>query len=189
MDLATLLERCRRGDELAWEAFVRQYQSRVYGIAYHYAGNPDDARDLAQEIFVRLYEKRGRWVAPEQFLPWLIRLSRNACIDQLRRRAARPSLTGVSLDQVADVRASGGDPEDVRAAGARKRLLFRALQSLGALSREIILLKDIQGLSLEEAAGVLGVPIGTVKSRSNRARIELAQKVLALDADAGKDAW
>ena len=87
MDLTLLLDRCRRGDELAWEALVREYQGRVYGIAYGYTGDPDDARDLAQDIFIRVYKRLDSCREPDRFLPWLIRLARNAAVDHLRAAA------------------------------------------------------------------------------------------------------
>ena len=159
---------------------MRQFQGRVYAIAYHYAGNREEARDLAQEIFVRLYETRGRWAEADMFVPWLIRVSRNLCLDHLRRRKARPPAEDIPVDEMHSLAAPGSTPEEEYVARLRKSVVHRALQALGRLSREMILLKEIQGLSLEEIASVLNIPLGTVKSRSNRARIELAQKVLAL---------
>jgi len=184
MELPALLERCRQGDDLAWEAFVRQFQGRVYSIATGYASNPDDTRDFAQEIFVRLYETRGRWAPPEVFVPWLVKVARNLCLDQLRRRKARPPAEDVLADEMPDLAGTAESPEAAVIGDSRRRLVWRALRSLGPLSREIILLKDIQGLALEEIATMLRVPLGTVKSRSNRARLELATRVLALDGEA-----
>jgi RNA polymerase sigma-70 factor, ECF subfamily len=181
MELNILLERCRQGDDLAWEAFVRQFERRIYSIASGYASGPDEARDWAQDIFVRVYETRGRWAPAEAFVPWMVRVARNVCLDQLRRKKARPPAEDVQADEMWDLAATGGDPEAALETAGKQRLVWRALQSLGHLSREIIQLKDIQELSLEEVAAMLRVPIGTVKSRSNRARLELAERVLALE--------
>jgi RNA polymerase sigma-70 factor (ECF subfamily) len=183
MDLAVLLERCRAGDTLAWEALVRGYQSRIYGIAYHYAGNPEDARDLAQEVFLRIYQRLGACTAPEMFLPWIIRIARNACVDHLRRGKIRGRGRSVALDTIGDLPDRGHTPEEQWADNSRKLLIYRALEQLTGLNREIILLKEIQGLQLEEIASMLKVPLGTIKSRSNRARIELARKVMALSGE------
>jgi RNA polymerase sigma-70 factor (ECF subfamily) len=180
MEIAPLLERCRKGDELAWEALVRRFQSRIYGLAYHYAGNAEDARDLAQEVFVRLYESLGLCTDAKTFIPWMIRIGRNICIDHLRRKKARPPAEDIPVEESYNLSDQGQTPEEIYAADSRKQLIYRALQSLTALNREIILLKEIQGLSLEEIASLLGVPLGTIKSRSHRARVELAQAVLAL---------
>lgn len=185
MELPALLERCRQGDDLAWEAFVRQFQGRIYSICSGYAPNPDMARDMAQEVFVRLFETRGRWAPVETFVPWLIKVARNLCLDLLRRRKARPPAEDVLADEMPDLAGSGPSAEADLMAGDRRRLVWKALRSLGPISREIILLKDIQGLALEEIATMLRIPIGTAKSRSNRARLELASRLLALDPDAG----
>jgi len=184
MELPALLERCRQGDELAWEALVRQFQGRVYSICAGYAHTPDEARDMAQEVFVRLYETRGRWAPADSFVPWMVKVARNLCLDQLRRRKARPPAEDVLADEMVDL--AGGDlsPEAELLGDSRRRLVWRALRSLGPISREMILLKEIQGLALEEIARMLHIPIGTVKSRSNRARLELAARVLAIDPGA-----
>ncbi len=184
MDLVYLLDRCRQGDDLAWEAFVRQFQGRVYSIASGYALRTDEARDLAQDIFVRLYETRGHWAPADHFLPWLVRVARNMCLDHLRRKHARPPAEDLLADQM-ELADGSATPEASLESVARRRLVWRALRSLGHLSREVILLKEIQGFTFEEIAAMLRLPIGTVKSRSNRARLELAERILALQPGAG----
>jgi len=188
MDLAILLERCRAGDELAWEALVRQFQARVFGIAFHYTGNAEDARDLAQEIFIRIYSHLDLCADERMFVPWMIRISRNACIDHLRRKKARPAPVDIAVEEMVHLQAAGPNPEEHWMADSRKRVIHLAFRRLTALNREIILLREILGLSLDEIASVLKIPLGTVKSRSNRARIELAERVRALAADAGEAA-
>jgi len=180
LDPAELLQRCLAGDELAWEALVRTHQARVYGIAYAYTGDADDARDLAQEIFVRVFRKLDTCPDPGCFLPWLIRVARNAAVDHLRRRKARPPARDIPADEMLTLAASGPSPEEELNAESRRRLVYRALQKLSEINREIILLKDIQGLALEEISAMLNVPLGTVKSRTNRARLELAKAVMSL---------
>jgi len=179
MDLATLLEKCKRGDQLAWEALVRQYQGRVFAIAYHYVGNTEDARDLAQDIFIRLYGT-VRTVDHERFVPWLIRIARNASIDFLRRRNVRPRSGETDISEMTDLATGDADPEEMCDAHLRRNLIYRALSKLTGLNREMIILKEIHELPIEEIASLLGVPVGTVKSRSNRARLELAQRIIEL---------
>ncbi|MBP1595488.1 MAG: polymerase sigma factor RpoE [Acidobacteria bacterium] len=183
MDLSLILARCKSGDALAWEALVRQFQSRVYGIACHYVGNAEDGRDLAQEIFVRIYQNIQTCADAGMFIPWMIRISRNACIDHLRRKRARSLGRDIGIDQAAGLPDRGANPEQQTAANARKRVIYRALQEITALNREMILLKEIQGLKLEEIASLLKVPLGTIKSRCNRARLELARRIMALTSE------
>lgn len=174
------MDRCRAGDELAWEEFVRQFQGRVFAIACSYARTRDDGRDLAQDIFVRLYEKRRLWPAPEVFVPWMIRTARNLCIDYVRRVKARPSGVDASEELLQEMKSADRDPEEHWTASAAKAAVWRALRRLTGINREIIVLRDIQGLSLEEVAVLLKIPMGTIKSRSNRARLELARKLVDL---------
>ena len=160
---------------------MRRYQARVYGLALHYVRNAEEARDLAQEVFVRIYAKLGTFRGHETFVSWMLRLARNLCIDHLRRVRARVPTTDLPADEGPELPDAGPTPEAAYAADARKRLVYRALGRLSDPYREIILLKDIQGLKLGEIATMLGVPVGTVKSRSNRARLELARAVLDLN--------
>lgn len=182
MELSVLLELVRRGDELAWEAFVRRFQGRIYGLAYHYVSHAEDARDLAQEVFIRIYQNLLQVPDEDGLLPWMLRITRNACIDHLRRRKARPPLGDIPVEDLYGLAAATQNPEEQQLEAARKTAVHRALQELTQLNREMILLKEIQGLPMEEIATMLEVPLGTVKSRSNRARLELAQKLVAQGA-------
>jgi len=181
MDQAQLLQRCQAGDELAWEVLVRTHQGRVCSIAYSYVGEQDEALDLAQEIFVRVYHRLDTCADPDKFVSWLTRLARNACIDHLRRRKARPPRQDIPAEDMVTLRAGGLNPEEQLLRTQRERAVHRALQDLSEINREIIILKDIQGLPLEEIAGMLDLPLGTIKSRSSRARVELAKAITALD--------
>ena len=177
VDQTELLKRCQEGDELAWEVLVRQHQGRICAIAYGYVGEQDEALDLAQDIFIRVYQRLHTCDEAEKFVSWLIRIARNACIDHLRRRKARPPRQDIPADDMVNLSSSSPTPEDHFISSARQRLVHRALQKLSEINREIIVLKDIQGLPLEEISGMLDLPLGTVKSRSSRARIELAKAV------------
>jgi RNA polymerase sigma-70 factor (ECF subfamily) len=181
LDLDTLLERCRQGDDLAWEAMVRRYQGRVYAVAYHYLRDREEARDTAQEVFIKIYRGLGSVREGERFLPWMLRLARNCCIDRLRRLKVRTPPAEVEIERAPQIAAAEATPEEATLAEARRGLLYRALDGLGDKSREMILLRDIQELKLEEIAELLSLPLGTVKSRSHRARLELARVVRGLD--------
>jgi RNA polymerase sigma-70 factor (ECF subfamily) len=184
-DLNTLLERCRLGDALAWEAFVRQHQSRVYGVAFHYLRDAEEARDAAQDVFIKLYNKRDSWKIGDTFVSWMLTLTRNSCIDRIRRRKARPPASDLRVEDGPEIGSQGESPEESAFASARHRILYRAIGKLSEKSREIILLKDIQGLEFQQISKMLNLPVGTLKSRSHRARAELALKLHALDPGLG----
>jgi RNA polymerase sigma-70 factor, ECF subfamily len=185
LDSDTLLARCRQGDDLAWEEFVRQHQGRVFGVAYHYLRNREEARDTAQDIFIKVYQRLDTLREGDALLPWLLRLARNSCLDRLRRLKVRTPPGEVPVDEAPQVAAPTPDPEEETLLGAREALFYRALARLSDKNREMILLKDIQELKLEEISEMLAMPLGTVKSRSSRARLELAKAVRALDPSYG----
>ena len=185
MDQVELLNRCRLGDELAWEALVREYQGRVCSIAFGYVGEQDEALDLAQEIFVRVWDRLDQVADPERFPGWLTSIARNACLDHLRRRKARPPRQDIPAEELTSLASAAPNPEEVWISTSRQRLVHRAMQRLSDINREIIVLKDIQGLPLEDIAGMLDLPLGTVKSRSSRARVELAQAIVDLESGPG----
>jgi RNA polymerase sigma-70 factor (ECF subfamily) len=179
VEVEALLERCRCGDELAWEALVRTYQSSVYAVTRHYLRDHEEARDIAQDVFVRLYERLDSFSGGDTFNAWLLQMARNASIDRLRRIKARPPASDVAFEDA--VMAGTDDPERNASEEARERLLHRAVALLGDKHREVLLLKEIQGLKIEEVAQLLSLPVGTVKSRANRARLELAAVLSRLD--------
>lgn len=188
MELARILQHCRDGDELAWEMLVRRHQARIFGIAMTYVHDPDEARDLAQEIFLRLYRNLDGCREADRFLPWLVRIARNAAVDHLRRRKARPPARDLPVEEAWDLAHPGPSPEDHSEDASRRRLVSAALARLSVINREIIMLKDMQGLPFEEIAGLLDLPLGTVKSRSSRARVELALAVRELMTPPGEGA-
>jgi RNA polymerase sigma-70 factor, ECF subfamily len=183
-ELDLLLSRCRQGDALAWEALVRRYQARIYGFALHYLRDPEDARDAAQDVFIKMYRHLGTFRDGRTFVPWMLRLARNGCIDRIRSRQARPHDCPVSAGEAAEHASLAPSPEDSLLEEARRSLLYRALETLTAANREIVQLKDLEQLKLEDISTRLGLPLGTVKSRSNRARGELAKAVRSLAAAA-----
>lgn len=177
MEDRILIDRCRQGDELAWEHLVRRYQARICSVAYTYTGSEEEALDVAQEVFVRVWKRLDSCRDPERFAAWLLRIARNACLDHLRRRKARPPAQDVPADEMYDLADQGERPDADLERDSQRHVLEVALQRLSPINREAILLKDIQGLPLEEMADMLDLPLGTVKSRCSRARIELARVV------------
>ena len=181
-DLDILLSRCRQGDALAWEALVRRYQARIFGFALHYLRDHEEAKDVAQDIFVKMYQHLGSVRDGRTYLPWMLRLARNCCIDRIRSRKARAHDQVATADDAVERASLEASPEESLIADVRRALLHRALATLTATNRDIVILKDIQQLRLSDISTRLGLPLGTVKSRSNRARLELAKAVRSLEA-------
>ncbi|MCU0240807.1 MAG: RNA polymerase sigma factor [Vicinamibacteria bacterium] len=170
-----LIERCLRGDALAWELIVERYRRRVFHITYKFTGRYEEAEDLAQEIFLRLCRCLDKFRREADFGAWLSSVARNHCIDHYRskRREREVLIDGAdSLDLTA---ASSGDPERELVVDDRRALLQRALARLPVKLREAVILRDLREFSYQEIAAQMKLPEGTVKSRINRGREELAQ--------------
>lgn len=185
VEISALIQRCRRGDALAWEALVREYHGRVLAVTRHYLRNADEARDVAQEIFIRVYERLDSFRGDETFVPWMLRLARNCCIDRIRRNKVRTPEFAVPIEDDPSIASDAQGPDELAHQSERQEMLYRALDKMTATSREMILMKEIQGLKIEEISLMLEVPVGTVKSRSNRARTELARRIRTLDPSYG----
>jgi RNA polymerase sigma-70 factor, ECF subfamily len=175
-----LVGRCRRGDETAWRELVARHTRRVFGIAYRFVGRVDEAEDLTQDIFVKVFQSLDRYRESDgAFSTWVGTVARNHAIDQYRRRReerARRIEDPAVLDTVADGQESALrtlEREDV------KRLVHRGLRALPPDLREPLVLCDLQGLSYDEVAAALQIPLGTVKSRINRGRVELARRLMS----------
>jgi RNA polymerase sigma factor (sigma-70 family) len=170
-----LVVRCLQRDEVAWQLLVERHSRRVLNIAYQFTGRRDEAEELAQEVFLRVFRSLHRFDLTTHFVPWLVRVSRNLCIDEHRSRAReKASLVGDELDpdRTVDRRASPHRELEEQELGARVR---EGLAALGEDLRTALILRDLQGLSYSEIAEVLHLAVGTVKSRIHRARLELAQ--------------
>jgi RNA polymerase sigma-70 factor (ECF subfamily) len=185
LDNEVLLKRCRQGDELAWEALVRRLQARVYGLVYHYLRDREEARDVAQEAFIRIYRNLDKFETDGNLVAWSLRIARNCAIDRIRHLKARPPLEDAPADDHVLVSETHATPDAQAMENETRRLLYRALDLMSAVNREMILLKDIQGLKQHEIAEMLSLPLGTVKTRSSRARVELARRILELDPSYG----
>jgi len=174
-----LLDRCRRGEEAAWHELVALYTRRVFSLAYRFSGRVDEAEDLTQEIFVRVYQSLDRYREADGAFPgWLMTVARNRAIDHYRRR--RQERLGRSEDPVALETVASGDDGPLRSLERHERIQFvhRGLRSLPPDLREPLILFDLQGVPYEEIATALDVPLGTVKSRINRGRVELAKRLM-----------
>ena len=174
------MPRCRVGDEAAWRELVTRHTRRVFGLAYRFTGRVDEAEDLTQEVFVKVYQTLGRYRENDgPFGGWLMAVARNHAIDRYRRgrqerlhRAEDPALLD-SVPAREEHPVAGLEREE------RKRLVHSGLRALPVELRLPLILCDLQGLPYEEIASELGIPLGTVKSRINRARLELAKRLVA----------
>ncbi len=175
---ARLVERCLKGDETAWEDLVRTHTRRVYSICYRFTNSPTDAQDIAQEVFLRVFRSlRSYRPAEGSFGVWLTRLTRNLLIDHYRRSKMDRSTDSIE-DQLPMLEESGSitSRADAMLAGREAgEMLQWALQRLSPDLREVVILRDLEEMEYKEMARVLKVPEGTVKSRLNRGRAELAR--------------
>jgi RNA polymerase sigma-70 factor (ECF subfamily) len=180
-----LVRRCVSGDAAAWQEIVQQYHRRIYNICYRFAGSPDDAADLTQEVFIKMYRTLKTFDGSRaSFMTWVTTVTRNLLVDHFRKGKydrvtdsldATPGNQDEGLtigDQLEDQRA---DPETSVQAKEAQKMVHGALQKLSPELREAVILRDLQDMDYKEIAVVLKVPEGTVKSRINRGRTELAR--------------
>jgi RNA polymerase sigma-70 factor, ECF subfamily len=169
-----LARRAAAGEHEAFEEIVRRHRARVYALALRICRNPDDAEDALQETFIAAYRALPRFDRRARVSTWLYRIATNKCYDVLARR--RPAVDATALPEPAD-------PHDPFARSRRQEQLTQALDALSDPFREAALLCDVCGLTPAEAGEVLGVPEGTMKSRSFRARGLLALALRAAGAE------
>ena len=179
--LETLIQRCLRGDQTAWELIVRQHWRKVFNVAYKFVGKHDEAEDLTQDIFLRVFKSLDTFDRRANFQTWLISVSRNLCIDHYRSvRKERETIDrDIDANELSPPSADQG-PFAALEQRDRVELLRRALSSLPRALRTAVVMRDIQELSYQEIADRLRLPEGTVKSRINRGRTELARQIRKL---------
>ena len=183
--VAMLVRRCIAGDVVAWEEIVQRYNRRIYNICYRFAGSGDDAQDLTQEVFIKMFRTLSSYdVERGAFMTWVTTITRNLLVDHFRK-SKQDRMTD-SLDAapsehedampLSDKIEDKGPSADTGIRGRETReLVHTALQKLSPELREAVILRDLQDMDYKEIATVLKVPEGTVKSRINRGRAELAR--------------
>lgn len=166
--------RAQRGEGRAFSELVARYQDRVYRFLLRLTRSPEDAMDMTQDTFMRAYQGIERWRPDALFRTWLFRIARNLAFDRLRHDKI---VEFVDLDEDADTPDPAAGPEAVLETAQRYRILECVLERMPAPQREIILLREIEGMSYDEIAQVLDLNAGTVKSRLARARTALLDMV------------
>jgi RNA polymerase sigma-70 factor (ECF subfamily) len=179
-----LIQRCLRGDQVAWERIVRLHWRRVFNVAYKFVGKHDEAEDLTQDIFLKIFKSLDTFDRRANFQTWLISVSRNLCIDHYR--SVRKERQTIDRDVDAnELTPAAPEPGPIAALEQRDRvtLLRDALAVLPESLRTAVVMRDIQELSYQDIAARLRLPEGTVKSRINRGRTELARQIRRLRGD------
>lgn len=176
---SSLVSRCLRGEEPAWEELVRLHTRKVYGLCYRFTGSGSEAQDLTQEVFLRVFRTIRTFRSTEgSFATWLARVTRNLLIDHYRRTRQERVTDSIEeqLPMIEEAGATAAVPPDQALAGQETGQILRAtLQKLSPDLREAVILRDLQEMEYREIAEVLQIPEGTVKSRINRGRAELAR--------------
>ncbi len=183
--VAQLVRRCASGDAVAWEEIVQRFHRRIYNICYRFVGSGDDAQDLTQEVFIKVFRTVGSFDGEKaSFNTWLTTVTRNLLVDNFRKK--RDDRATDSMDATLGPEENGSTLAERLASDApsqqvhiesreRREMVHRALQQISPDLREAVILRDLQDMDYREIAQVLKVPEGTVKSRINRGRAELAR--------------
>ena len=183
--VAMLVRRCIAGDSAAWEEIVQRYNRRIYNICYRFAGSGDDAQDLTQEVFIKMFRTLSSYdVERGAFMTWVTTITRNLLVDHFRKSkqdrmtesldtAPSEHEDAMPLSEKIEDKAPTADTS-VQSRETRE-LVHSALQKLSPELREAVILRDLQDMDYKDIAIVLKVPEGTVKSRINRGRAELAR--------------
>lgn len=185
-NIAVVIKRCLAGDGAAWEEIVRGHNRRIYNICYRFTSNPDDAEDLTQEVFIKVYRTLSSFDAQRgAFTTWVTTVTRNLLVDHFRKTKqdrmtdsmdATPAGADDDSYTLGDQIADDKPPPDAAVATQEtQKMVQQALQKLSPELREAVILRDLQDMDYKEIAQALKVPEGTVKSRINRGRTELAR--------------
>ncbi|CAN5881164.1 sigma-70 family RNA polymerase sigma factor [soil metagenome] len=177
----SLIEQCLSGDQVAWEAIVRQNWRKVFNVAYKFVGKHEEAEDLTQDIFLKIFKALATFDRRANFQTWIVSISRNLCIDHYRSVRKERQTIAREVD-TGDLQPASRDRTPYAAAEHQdlRETLRQALQTLPLTLRTAVVLRDLQELSYQEIADRLQLPEGTVKSRINRGRLELARQLRRL---------
>lgn len=181
------VERCLQGDDAAWETIVNIYGRRIFNLSYRYAGRKAEAEDLTQEIFIRIYQNLKSYRSEAgTFQSWVLRVGRNLIIDHFRQtRRFQQSGGSEELETMNLTDEKVPNPHRLVEQAEASRFLKEGLQVLSPELKEAIILRDLEGMAYQQIAELLGIPEGTVKSRINRGRLELAKLLTKRRAQIG----
>lgn len=175
-----LVNRCLEGDSQAWEVIVRSYTGRLLNMGYQYLGNYAVAEELTQDIFVKVYQNLSSF-RPEtgSLKGWILKVGRNLIIDYYRAHKREKNVAGSEELEVLDLNcdSSRETPFENLYLSEKAAFLYSLLDKLSPELKEAVILRDIEGLTYQEISERIEIPVGTVKSRINRGRVELASKV------------
>lgn len=178
-----LVKKSQSGDVESFELLISSYDKRAYNIAYRVMGNEEDAKDMAQEALLRVFRSIKSFRGQSSFSTWLYRIVTNVCLDELRRRKNEKYVSMDSTIQTdsgelhLEICSDKETPESVFEQVEQREVIRNAISELKDEYRSVIVLRDIQGFSYEEISGILDCSLGTVKSRINRARTMLRDKL------------
>jgi len=172
-----LIERCLAKDDSAWEALMLRYKRKVFGIAYKFTGRFEEAEDLTQEVFLKVFKALDTYKREQEFYWWLVSISRNTCIDYYRSARRQRKVITDNLEKIKNFKFDGLSPQGSLEAAERSKALRDSLTHLPDDLRTVLIMRDLKGLSYREIADELHLAEGTVKSRIHRGRAELAEKL------------
>lgn len=176
MEIKETIKKCLEGHQGAWEMLVNAYSKRIFNLAYQFGGSYQAAEDLTQDIFLKLYHTLSKYDYKKSFDGWILTLARNFLIDHYRKH----KLEKQKRNEFQDYNLSSGpetEPESHLHRSEAQEVVWAGLKTLSPEVRMVLILRDIQGKKYDEIAEIMELPLGTVKSRVNRGRLQLAENI------------
>lgn len=172
-----LIKRARNGDISAFEELIAEYEKKIYNYCFRMTNNREDAEDLAQEVFIKVYRGLKSFKGDSQFSTWIYRIAYNTCVDKFRRKKVRVLSMTPANEEEKELDLPDGEPlpEEKVLQAEKKKLIQECIESLKPEYKTVIILRDIQDHTYESIADILGIPLGTVKSHISRARAALRE--------------
>jgi RNA polymerase sigma-70 factor (ECF subfamily) len=175
-----LIENFQNGDLYAFDLIVKRYKNQLLNFVYRFLGNAEEAEDLVQETFLRVYRNRKAYQKVAKFSTWIYTIAGNLAKTELRKRKRRKFFSISDLgynEKDYDISDEAFNPEKDVDGRMKEEIIHREIADLSPKFREVILLRDVQQLSYEEISQIVNIPLGTVKSRVNRGRLKLQEKL------------